>query len=104
MTIHSDQLIGKCTYWETGKTATGKRTTTGGRTVACRWVDKVQEIVNEEGHTVTSMAKVYVGEVLQAGGLLARGACADIKAAKVIKKTGTTDNYDGEETLKVVYL
>lgn len=104
MSIHSEQLIHKATFWQHALNRYGKRVLSPAQPTSCRWVDERKEVIDEEGHKHTSMAKVYVGVDLEEGDLLARGDCPRECDALVVKRVKRIANYTGTEVLKIVWL
>lgn len=113
MSIHSDLPVQDAVYWPPAtKDKFGEVGTWTPQDVRVRWVDTQEEIVLGDGDTFLSNAKVFTDFTPALGGMLTLGTVAGLttptdptkEGAYPIRKTRNIPNYDGDETLKVVYL
>lgn len=111
MGIHDELLIHTAVYWAPGVPGRyGDRPTPTPVQIACRWYDTKEQIIGENGDTLTVRAKVFVDRVLGVEGRLERGDISDpppaapADTAPVIKKAKAVDNHPGDATLHVVWV
>lgn len=103
-TIHDDLVANDtATYWPIGSTSRDGTLVPGTpQNIQCRWLDKQEEFVDEEGQKQISSAKVRTNIEIKTG-LLARGSDQTTPTLK-IAKFSAVPNYDNTATLYVLHL
>ena len=104
MTAFRRNMLQEATYWPPPVHGlTGDQVFQDGQRVVCRWEDKNILSLTAAGEEFTSLAIVYVGAEIKAGGFLAlneeRGAPRPIEEAQEIRALNKSPRRDGLQAL-----
>ena len=114
MSIITRMLKQTAVYWApSGVDEFGKPTWEEPEEISCRWEDVVEEYIDYKGDKQISAAKVFVGEDVEAMGVLMLGELTDLESggdpkdnsgAWEIRKFGKIPNFKNTEYLRIAYL
>lgn len=104
MAYYTEDMHHTCTYFAPDDAdAYGNVTYAASVELACRWQDEQNTIVTPDGKEITTIAKVYIEDLVAVQGRLSRGTFDTdeeaLAASRIIKSVVVSDSLDATEQL-----